>query len=135
MDTQSSAELFLRTDNAKINDKAALRRSRKELYMAKDMLNAVTQAESECAEREENARLMAEESENQARQDAARLIEAAKTDAEAQAEKTLEKARQDGELELQRARESAKSKAKEIEKTAAKNRPKVIESATRLLFE
>lgn len=103
--------------------------------MAKDMLDAVYEAEQQCARRESDAKAAAAEKMQRAKEDAANLIEAARKKALEDAELLYEKARSDGKSELNGAVSSAGSRCDALARTAEKNRGRVIELAVKELTE
>lgn len=96
--------------------------------MAKDILDAIRQAELNAAEREALARDSAQKKINDAHAKAKQLINDAELKADADAAKRYESAGIDGENELIKARKSADSKCESIKAAADKNRDNVIKS-------
>lgn len=95
--------------------------------MAKDMLEAVYEAEQQCSKREADAKADSARRIEQARQEAADLISQSKQKALSDAEGLYAKARTDGELELKSAVRAAEQQCAELSQTAEKNRSRVID--------
>ena len=103
--------------------------------MAKDMLDAVLNAESECKIREAEAKAKAEQAVLQAEKDCGKLKAKVKAEAESRAQAMFEKARSDGKKELTEAVKLSEIKCKKISETAEKNRLSVIKNAVNYLID
>lgn len=103
--------------------------------MAKNMLEAVIDAEQQCAKREANAKTAAAQKAEKAKQDAAELLSKAKEKALANAEALYAQAKADGEGELQKAVRNANRQCNELSQTAEKNRSRVIDLAIKQLVD
>lgn len=95
--------------------------------MAKDMLEAVYEAEQQCSKREADAKADAAKRIEQARQDAADLISKSKQKALSNAEGLYAKEKNNGELEFKSAVRAAEQQCAELSQTAEKNRSRVID--------
>ena len=102
--------------------------------MAKDILDAIRQAEEDSGKRELEARESAKKKIDDAEAQAKQMIIDAQLKADAEAEKRYEAARIDGENELIKARSAAKTKCDLIESTAEKNRDRVVDDAVNFLL-
>ena len=102
--------------------------------MAKDMLQAVFNAEEECRLRESNAKAEASKRIQQAKADAVQLIKDAENDANAKAQAILDNEKRAGEKALEIANLDAKNECTIISDTAEKNRTKVIKNAVKYLI-
>lgn len=102
--------------------------------MAKDMLQAVFNAEEECRLRESNAKAEASKRIQQAKADAVQLIKDAENDANAKAQAILDNEKRAGEKALEKAKLDAKNECTIISDTAEKNRTKVIKNAVKYLI-
>ena len=103
--------------------------------MAKDMLDAVLNAENDCKAREAEAKAKAEQAVVQAEKDCERLIAISRAEAEKKAKEMFEKAKADGIKELEEAEALAEVKCNKISKNAEKNRSDVIKKAVNYLFD
>ena len=102
--------------------------------MAKDMLQAVFNAEEECRLRESNAKAEASKRIQQAKADAVQLIKDAENDANAKAQAILDNEKRAGEKALEKAKLDDKNECTIISDTAEKNRTKVIKNAVKYLI-
>ncbi len=102
--------------------------------MAKEILNAIYNAEEECKARENDANLKAQEQIDKAKKDADELIKKAENNALNEADELLDKARLDSDKELENAKKEASEKCLLISETASKNRENVINLAVNMLL-
>ncbi len=103
--------------------------------MAKDMLDAVFEAEEQCAKREADAKSAAARKSETAKRDAELLKDKAKQTALADAEALYAQARAEGEKELKNALDKASVQCGAMSETAQKNRSRVIELAVKQLVK
>lgn len=101
--------------------------------MAKDMIDAILQAEEECKQREAKAKSDAAVKNEQAHKDAQRLIDSAVAQAKAEAEELFAATDADGKKLLSKAKASAEAECSKISQTAEKNRKKVIKAVADML--
>ena len=93
--------------------------------MAKDMLDAIYNAEEDCRQREANARAESAERVEQTK--------AAKEKAQKDADMLFEKTAKEGKKELEKASEKANLECDILSRTADKNRKRVIDGAIQRL--
>lgn len=101
--------------------------------MAKDMLEAVYQAEEECKQRETNAKAKSAQRIEQAKAEAAQAVLLAKENAQKSAEVLFEKTMGENRQELKSACEKADFDCEILSQTADKNRSRVIDGAIKIL--
>lgn len=97
--------------------------------MAKDILDAIRQAEEDAKTRESQAKQSAQKRIEEAKAEAQSLIDNAELNSDKEAQKRYDAARIEGDNEMVKARESAADKCADIKKTADKNRAAVINNA------
>ncbi len=102
--------------------------------MAKDMLNAVLEAENECKLRVSDAKSRADMKITDAKKQAQKMIETAVANAQDNAQKAFDKVNSDAAIELKAAAALADEKCSRISQTAEKNRTKVIKNAVDFLI-
>ena len=98
--------------------------------MAKDMLDAIYNAEEDCRQREANARA---ERVEQTKADAKQVVLSAKEKAQKDADMLFEKTVKEGKKELEKASEKANLECDILSRTADKNRKRVIDGAIQRL--
>lgn len=103
--------------------------------MAKDMLDAVYEAEEQCAKREADAKTAAAKKVEAAKQDALQAQNNSKQKALLGAEALYAKTRAEGENLLREALAEADLRCSELSKTAQKNRVRVTELAVKQLID
>lgn len=101
--------------------------------MAKDMLDAIYDAEKHCREREANAKAESAQKIEQAKENAKQLALSAKEKAQNDAEKLFDKTLAENEKELKKASESSHFECDVLSQTANKNRSRVISEALQRL--
>ena len=102
--------------------------------MAKDILDAIRQAEDDAKAREAQANDEAQKRIAETNAKAKQLIADAQAEEDKNAEKRYEIARADGDAELEKGKKTAESKCAEISQTADKNREGVIDKAVDFLL-
>lgn len=102
--------------------------------MAKDMLDAIYNAEEDCRQREANARAESAERVEQTKADAKQVVVlSAKEKAQKDADMLFEKTAKEGKKELEKASEKANLECDILSRTADKNRKRVIDGAIQRL--
>lgn len=101
--------------------------------MAKDMLDAIYNAEEDCRQREANARAESAEKVEQTKADAKQVVLSAKEKAQKNADMLFEKTAKEGKKELENASEKANLECDILSRTADKNRKRVIDGAIQRL--
>lgn len=101
--------------------------------MAKDMLDAIYNAEEECKQREMRARAISAEKIEQTKTKAEQVVLSAKEQSHKNADILFEKAVNESKKELQQTRDKAKIDCEILSQTAEKNRSRVICEAIKML--
>lgn len=102
--------------------------------MAKDMLDAIYNAEEDCRQREANARAESAERVEQTKADAKQVVLSAKEKAQKDADMLFEKTAKESKKELEKASEKANLECDILlSRTADKNRKRVIDGAIQRL--
>ena len=102
--------------------------------MAKDILDALRQAEDDASAREKAAKESAQKKIDDAKAQAKQMIIDAEKDADKEAEKQYESARIEGDNELAKARNVAATKCDIIKSKADKNREGVVKKAVEFVL-
>lgn len=101
--------------------------------MAKDMLNAIYEAEEESKQRIAQAKALAEQNAKNAELKAQELAAQARADAEVKAKQMLAAVEAEGKAELDKAKLESQQQCKKLSQTAEKNRSKVIQNVVDML--
>ncbi len=101
--------------------------------MAKDMMNAIFEAEEECKARETQAKAQAAQDVDDAKAKANMLIDEAKAQAQTEARQLFDKLKKEGAMELDQSIKVAEIHCAEISKRAEQNRSKVINAVVEKL--
>ncbi len=102
--------------------------------MAKEILDAIYNAEEECKAREAEAEKAAEEKIDAAKKQAEELIKNAQAEAEKNSEARIESIKAEAEAIYNKAQNAADSKSSLISSTAEKNRADVIKQSVEALL-
>ncbi|MCQ2514161.1 MAG: hypothetical protein MJ089_03590 [Ruminococcus sp.] len=103
--------------------------------MAKDMLNAIFNAENECKKRESEAKAQAQLKQEKAHNDAVELVRSAKLEAENNAQKLYKAVESENQKELEHAKRDAEKRCNVLSNTAEKSRSKVIKNVVAMLTD
>ena len=103
--------------------------------MAKDILDAIRQAEEDAKNRESEAKLAAQKKIENTMAQAQQMINDAELNFEKEAQKRYESARIDGDNEMLKAKNAADGKCGQIQKIADSNREAVVEKAVEFILQ